>query len=339
MSLKVVIELEKVFKSRQAEYIDAPKPISIIETERARYVQIYDTNLTREILDSKNLEAFNYYSEGIERLKKTGNKIDILDHFWRESLLFINGTQHKENKLLLQKEIINIEKTFVANQDSYSQIIQEQIIDCKCPIEYSKKITNTIVALIIRDLTSAPFEDCLALLQKRQGVFFNYFHTEKQKQLGHNLEDFFSRHKLKQINKIKQLLICTLLIMGADPIIGIIAGHLIKKNDHIKQTLQDIPAVSFITRINKKEFTLLGEAFFPGDIFNLTLVPSHEQYISNNYIPISFGFGQHKCLGIQLTNLIVNLAIDKSDIFQFEQAPINYRTSSEGSFLIFKLLK
>lgn len=333
MSLKVVNELDIVYKNRCVNYINWNSPLTVIETTSKKYVQIYDTNITKQLLQSKKLAVFNYYQEGMAQLKKSGRKTTILENFWQNSLLFINNQEHKNLKVELQKEIILLENYFEENYSKISKLLESHAT-ADCPIDLSAEITNVIIADLIAYISGLSFSICLAFIQKRKNVFFSYFHTINQSAMSENLDDFFEENYLKDIKPSLKMLICSLMLMGIDPIVSMIGAYQLEKTTQDK--CFDIPSVSFITRISTDEITLFNQRYASGTIFNLSLTPNKKQYESGNFPSINFGIGAHKCLGTKLAKLIVGSAI----MFLNQKALItsmkNITVTGEGTFLKFK---
>lgn len=333
MSIRTAQELHRIFHYRHIEHIKTEEFLTIIENNHKTYVQVYDTNLTRNLLESKKLFAFNYYHAGMQRLKKNCNEnISELENFWETSLLFINEQPHKELKLQLKKEISSLENYLLANKTNAFNYLDKFKTISDCPIGLSVNITNIIGAYLISAVTKICFEKTLNFILMREPVFYSYFHTPKQLAMGKNLTNFFSQHHLNQLDPAKKILIQTIILMGLDPIVGMLCTKQLTGISHYLE----IPIVSYITRVSKDEITVLGHNFKPGTIFNLSLVPNMIQYETKNYESINFGFGTHKCLGIQLTKIIIDLALE-----YIERNPakkINgseFKTRSEGTFLKF----
>lgn len=334
MSINVAQELDVIYKNRCINSINPNSIFTIIESQSKQYVQIYDTNVTKDILESKKLAVFNYYQDGMTRLKeKEGHQISILEKFWQESPLFLNNQPHKQLKVELQKEIIFLENYFKKNEGDINNLL-EFYATTDCPIQLSKDITNIIIANLIAHISKTSFSACLEFIKKREPVFFSYFHTVKQSIMAKNIEEFFTKNNLENIPPTSKLLICSLTIMGVDPIISMIAGHALGKMT--KNDCFDIPSVGYITRISTSEITIFNQEFAPGTIFNLSLTPNQKQYESRDFIPINFGLGAHKCLGATLAKLIVDSSIRFLNRKNQNDIKPNYKITSEGAFLKFK---
>jgi hypothetical protein len=172
MTINVAQELEVIYKNRSINYINPNSVFTIIESQSKKYVQIYDTNITIGLLRSKKLDVFNYYQDGMTRLKqKENHQTSILENFWQESLLFLNNQPHKQLKVELQKEMISLENYFEENQAAINDLLNFcETTDC--PIELSNNITNIIIANLIAHISKISFSVCQEFIQKREPVFF-----------------------------------------------------------------------------------------------------------------------------------------------------------------------
>lgn len=334
MSLDVAKELDCVYKNRHVNYVDVNTIFTVIDTNQKKYVQIYDTNITKLLLESKKLVAFNYYHAGMIRLKKAGKvNTSVLENFWQESLLFINDKSHKQLKVAIQQEVILLETYFQDHQLKVAELLATHAT-ASCPLELSIDIVNVIIADLISHISSVSFPICLEFIEKREPVFFSYFHTLKQSAMAKNLDDFFDQNNLSDISKNKKLLICSLVLMGVDPIVSMVSSYQLEKRS--RNDCLNIPSVSYITRVSIDEIIVFDQSFPQGTIFNLSLTPNKDQYESQNLTPINFGFGAHKCLGANLSRLIIDSAIRFLNGSIKKESLPNFTIATEGTFLKFK---
>lgn len=333
MSIKTAQELHRIYHYRHINYIDIKEVLTVIQSNDKTYAQVYDTNLTKNLLESKKLSAFNYYEAGMERLKNKSNEdLSELENFWNTSLLFINGQPHKELKLRLKNQITLLENYLLENKADILNHLHKYITISNCPIQLSIDITNIISSYLISNVSGVSFKESLEFILIREPVFYNYFHTKKQFTMGRNLNQFFKKNDLNGLDPIKKILLETIIFMGIDPIVGMICTNQLTG----VSSYFDAPIVSYITRISTNRIEVLGHDFKPGTIFNLSLVPNIIQYEAQNYEGINFGFSTHKCLGIQLTKIIVDLALDFLKENPAKKINENeFQVTSDGTFLKF----
>jgi len=330
MSLQVIADLNHHFQDRQIEFFTTKSRFTLIDTGTKRYVQIYDTNLCAQLLSSKKLIAFNYYLQGIDELVKAGKKLPHLQDFWKNSLLFINGDEHKKLKFeLLQK----IKKLEIFVQNNHTEILNFLNQQCQSHslLPLAHELINAVTAYLLYKLTNVKAENFLHLLNNRKPVFYSFFHPTHQLRMGLLIEECIEHNDLQNLSRDDKFLMMSLILMGVDPLVTSLVSS---KITGLRNHYLEVPSVSFITRKSVAPITVENQIFDTGTIFNLTLVPNEKQFRNSDYCPMNFGQGTHKCLGTQLSKSILEIAQQYLLNQKIENINISsVQVMNEGSFM------
>lgn len=330
MSLQVIADLNHHFQDRQIEFFTTKSPFTLIDTGTKQYVQIYDTNLSVQLLSSKKLIAFSYYSQGIDELANAGKKLPHLQDFWKNSLLFINGPEHKKLKFKLLQKIKELENIIKNNHTEIINFLNQQCqSDSLVPLAH--ELINAVTAYLLFKLTNVKAENFLHLLKNRKPVFYSFFHPVHQLRMGLLIEECIERNDLHNLSRDDKFLMMSLILMGVDPLVTSLVSAKITglRHHHL-----EVPSVSFITRKSVAPITLKNQTFDIGTTFNLTIVPNEKQFNNSDYCPMNFGYGAHKCLGAHLSKNILEVA--QQYLLNQKVDNINIgsvQVMSEGSFM------
>jgi cytochrome P450 len=132
--------------------------------------------------------------------------------------------------------------------------------------------------------------------------------------------------------------------MGFDPLVATICASSGKKDLPItfaQDSLQVCPT-SYVTRICNEDIVLNGTLFTKGSIVTLSLLPTKNEKnnITENSLAtksLSFGLGNHICIGKKNSFVILNMA-ERVWAEVKKNIPIeNVTIAPEGAFLAYKI--
>lgn len=332
-SLNTVSDLEKIYKNRGLSSLGVDSSAKTIALDNGKTFHIIlDQVISQQVLKSKNFESYNFFQVGFDRLKQKGCPVQEIEWYFSASPVFLEGQGHKVIKqtfnTLLQEEIAKLE----GFKDQLNHFFAKRTQTIDSAVSFSTKLVNLVFAKLMVSLLGASFNLCYRLLSQHKNVFYFYFHSLNHQLLEQNLQKIKLSNQSKDENKL--LLAYSLITMGHDPLISTLTAHYSDQfPENIKNATKKYCPVSEIERYCINDNELAGIKFQQGDYLSLSLLANTDK---KSDINLSFGLGQHACIGKSLTAWVINQA----KIIQEKHFPDGFRKKGEihceGAFLAFK---
>ncbi len=338
--MNIVQYLEEIFHHRSLSFHYGQEKFKIFKEKDKQTVVALSTELSKQILTSKHFVSFNYFDLGVKRLANKELPIHLLAEFYQENILFKEGSEHHQIKKSLH---LGQEQLCHELDELTPRIIlffkkRKNII--LTPLMFTRIFTRLCIGYLIAKLTTLPLKRVYQALSLRQNVFAIYFQPSRHKALAMVLNCLYQGSQPPKKNHpqwLNHLLAHHLIIMGMDPLIGIICANIVEQNkDSYAEAIYRYCPTSFVVRKCIKPIVIEELSFNVNDICYVSLLPSEHEASNRCPVSLPFGIGQHTCIGKQLSLAFLTLAekIIKqvfSDHFKNKSL-----LAPSGAFLLFK---
>jgi hypothetical protein len=349
ISLEYIAKTENIFSSRGERELMATN--TLVEKFKGHsdssFYLVISTEISKQILVSKSFISYDYFSAGIEKLINN-KKQSFVGEFFRYGLIFQEGEEHLAQRRFLFKMLDELNSQLIQEQHNLHKFITARISKIKTPLDFSKNVTIFCLSFMIKKLLNISNQKAIKSILLRSNIWRSYF--DKKKHLGLEkslliLSSKFISELDNEDDRLKLLLAQSLVIMGYDPLVATICASASKKDLSItfaQDALQVCPT-SYVTRICIENVLIKDILFTKGSIVTLSLLPtkSEKNNINENSYStksLSFGLGNHMCIGKKNSLLILNMAENVwADIKRNIPNP-NLTISPDGAFLAYKNL-
>lgn len=348
VSLEYIGKTEKIFSNRDER--DLGQVQTVVEKfegdSESSFYLVLSTELSREILLSKSFLSYDYFSVGIQKYISKGKK-SFVGEFFQYAPIFNEGEQHLAQRKKLFKLLDELNSQLHEQQDNLHKFITSRASKIKNPLDFSKRVTIFCLSFMIKQLLNISNQKAIKSILLRSNVWGPYFHPKKFLNLEKSLSILSSKFISELQNEdeqLKLLLAQSIIVMGFDPLVATICASASKKDLPItfaQDALQVCPT-SYVTRICNEDIVLNGTIFTKGSIVTLSLLPTKNEKnnITENSLTtksLSFGLGNHICIGKKNSFVILNMA-EKVWKDVKKNIPVeNLTISPEGAFLAYKL--
>ncbi|MCC5797767.1 MAG: hypothetical protein JJU48_10650 [Methylophaga sp.] len=267
--------------------------------------------------------------------------------FLDANLLFKNGETHRSEKKVVQRLTNDLEAHLLEWQPRLNTYFYKRRSHILSAIDFAQKITRITLGLLISHALSIPLRRALKCLDRRQNIWFIYFHPSRQAAMDAALKYLYQGNTPPDQNDphyFSHLLVQSLIVMGYDPLVASICASICEADstDFASDSYRYCPT-SFVSRICKQAVLIDGNNFDAGDVCFTSLVPAADQPENNRYTQnssassLAYGVGAHVCVGKSLSLTILGMA---QQIFeQHFSDGFAHRSviASDGAFLSFEI--
>lgn len=348
VSLEYIGKIEKIFSNRDE------RDLSLVQTmvqkfevnSGSSFYLVLSTELSRQILLSKSFVSYDYFSIGIQKYISKAKK-SFVGEFFQYAPIFNEGEQHLAQRKKLFKLLDELNSQLIEQQDSLNKFITSRASKIKNQLDFSINVTIFCLSFMIKQLLNVSNQRAIKSILLRSNVWGPFFHPKKFLRLEKSLSilstKFISEFH-QEDEQLKLLLAQSLVIMGFDPLVATICASASKKDlplTFAQDALQVCPT-SYVTRICNEDIVINGTEFTKGSIVTLSLLPTKNEKnsITENSLTtksLSFGLGNHVCIGKKNAFVILNMA-ERLWTDVKKNIPIeNVTISPEGAFLAYKL--
>jgi hypothetical protein len=307
---------------------------------------VLSTELSRQILLSKSFLSYDYFSIGIQKYISKEKK-SFVDEFFQYAPIFNEGEQHLAQRKKLFKLLDELNSELIEQQDSLHKFITSRASKIKNQLDFSINVTIFCLSFMITNLLNISNQKAIKSILHRSNIWGPYFHPIKFLRLEKSLSMLSSKFisELKQEDEqLKLLLAQSLVIMGYDPLVATICASAGKKDLSVTfaQDVLQVCPTSYVTRICNEDIVLNGTLFTKGSIVTLSLLTTKNEKnnITQNSLTtksLSFGLGNHICVGKKNSFVILNMA-DRVWADVKKNIPIQNATiAPDGAFLAYKV--
>ncbi len=342
--LEIAKILTDTFKNRTLDHHAGKRSVKVMPTSSQQVVLVFDLTVSQEILLSKAFAGFNYFKPSLERLAQTGTPLSLVDRFYDESVLFMEGEPHHHLKKIFHQRLEKLHAELQVLEPHVRNHIRKHKARILNPLDFSDRVVRLCLALLIARLTSIPLKRVLRTLAMRRNVFFHYFHSSRQKSTNAALAYLYADSKppaLGTLDWCDHLLAQSLMLMGYDPMVSSICASIVERES--KEFAADVyrnNPVSYISRRCVQSTSIRDIAFNRGDICYIALLPASDELTGpENKIRLpnlAFGTGIHACIGKQLSLAVLAIA-EKILLDNFSDGfPQTSILAPDGAFLSFR---
>ncbi len=348
ISLEYIGKTEKIFSNRDERDLSLVQPLveKFEGDSGSSFYLVLSTDLSRQILLSKSFSSFDYFTVGIQKYVSKSNK-SYVGEFFQYAPIFNEGEQHLAQRKKLFKLLDELNSKLLEQQDNLHKFIASRSSKIMNQLDFSINVTIFCLSFMIKQLLNISNQKAIKSILLRSNIWGPYFHPKRFLRLEKSLLTLSSKFLSdieQEDERLKLLLAQTILIMGYDPLVATICASANKKDLPVSfaQDALHVCPTSYVTRICNEDIVLNGTLFTKGSIVTLSLLPTNNEKnnITENSLTtksLSFGLGNHICIGKKNSFVILNMAESVWTDVKKNIAIENVTISPDGAFLAYKL--
>ena len=335
--LEVISKMERVFGNRKLRNHAGERGVIKYGDSGDMTAIVLDLSVSKQILQSKSFESFNYFSDGYRRFSDAKYSLESVRRFFVDGPLFLEGERQRSVKQKFNDLMKDQENELIRIMPRIKELMKNRKHRLHTALDFSRLFVDICLATIIENLLSIPLKAALGALRARRNVFYFHFHPLRHRDANEALAmlEKYLPPAGRNPAPDKKLLLChSLIMMAYDPLVATICASLVEGRAGDRGASADrYCPVSFVSRICVNPVDIGEASFNSGDVCYVSLVPAIDEKTANAF---PFGAGVHICIGKRISLQIVRLAeeIIAAEFKEgFDQKPV---FSPDGAFLSFQ---